>query len=43
MSGNVELPADLGVGKLLFGNKLDGFSLKLGSEGTTGNSFHGYA
>ena len=43
MGGNVELSAYIGMGKRMCGKKLDHFSLELGSEGATGNSFHGYA
>ena len=39
MGGDVELLADLGMGEFLFCNKLDGFSLKLGCEGTKGIRF----
>ena len=41
MGGDVELSARLGMGEFLFGNELDGFSLKLGGEGAAGNTFHG--
>ena len=43
MGGDVELSARLGVSEFLFCNKLGGFSLELGGEGTTGNTFHGYS
>ncbi len=39
MGGDVALSADLGMRELLLCNKLDHFSLELGSEGATGEFF----